>query len=99
MNKLLVIFLIIVSLPANAQVFQKYQSRGECVNRELQKYPSPTQAALAAAFGFCDELFTNIEIEKIDKKCGFKYHLAIKEGYSHAEVVAHIAESNPACLR
>jgi hypothetical protein len=99
MNKLLVIFLTIVCLPATAQVFQKYQSRSECVNRELQKYPSPTQVALAAAYRFCDDLFTNIEIEKIDKKCGFKYHLAIKDGYTHAEIVAYIAESNPTCLR
>lgn len=99
MNNLLVILLTIVFLPATAQVSQKYQSRDECVNRELQKYPSPTQVAYAAAFRFCDGLFTKIEIEKIDKKCGFNYHLAIKDGYTHAEVIEYIAKSNPTCLR
>lgn len=83
---------------ASAQIFQKYKSREECVNRELLKYFFPTTVAYTAASNYCTELFLRIEIEKI-KKCGAEYDDAIKAGYGHNEIVEFIRKEKPSCLQ
>jgi hypothetical protein len=92
------LLLLVITTQASAQLFQKYQSREDCVNRELQRYSAATDAALIAATRFCNEYFVKIEIEQI-KKCGYRYDEAIKAGNSHEEIRNYMLREKAHCLR
>ena len=94
----MVLALLLPVSSVEAQLFQKYQSREECVNQELQKYRTPSDAAFVAATRFCNEYFVKIEVEKI-KKCGYKYDDAIKAGYSHEEIRNYMLREKAHCFR
>ena len=93
---LLALLLPVSSL--EAQLSQRYQSREECVNLELQKYRTPSDAAYVAATRFCNEYFVKIEAEKI-RKCGFDYDKALGAGATHEQILRVAKGESKDCLR
>ena len=98
MRYFFIVFTMILGISsASAQLFQKYQSREECINRELQKYTIANEVAFVAVNRFCGELFTKIESETI-RKCGFNYDAAVNAGATHSQIVTLVRADKPNCL-
>jgi len=101
MRELLSVGLGALSFFSQAYAYEKYETRLECVNAELQKYSQPTQAALAVATTLCAERFERREKAEARKirECGYKYDDAVEAGLTHQELVDYMKRTKPKCLR